>query len=107
MCVIPGNGIAKCPSVGTILAKICLTPCQALFYSSVPIFRILMFQLVGLLLLVTTTLVSAYAGGVSTIQLTDPSLASDSSPVIDLMAGEQLFVKTTAYRPSSYFSYYH
>jgi len=58
-----------------------------------------MFQLVGLLLLVMTALVSAYAGGVSTIQLTDPSLASDSSRVIDLMAGEQILVTTTAYRP--------
>ena len=66
-----------------------------------------MFQLVGLLLFVTTTLVSAYPGGVSTIQLTDPSLASIYSPAsTQVVAGKQLFVKTTAYRPSSYFSYY-
>src|SRR2546426_9604310 len=99
MCVIPGNGIAKCPSVGTILAKICLTPCQALFYSSVSIFRTIMFQLVGLLLFVTTTLVSAYAGPMAPIQLSGPSLASIDSPTsTQVIAGKQLFVKTTAYR---------
>jgi len=66
-----------------------------------------MFQLVGLLLFVMTTLVSASAGGVSVIQLSDPSLASIySAGLTEVVAGKQVFVKTTAYRPSSYFSYH-
>ena len=65
-----------------------------------------MFQFVGLLLLVTVTLVSAYAGGVSTIQLSGPSLASIySAGLTEVIAGKQVFVKTTAYRPNFYFGY--
>jgi len=61
-----------------------------------------MFQLVGLLLLVTSALVSTYAGSISTLQLTDPILASIySPPVRDVVAGEQLLIETTAYRPSN------
>ena len=58
-----------------------------------------MFQLAGFILFVTTTLVSTYAGPMTPIQLTDPSLASIDSPTsTQVIAGKQLFVKTTAYR---------
>ena len=55
-----------------------------------------MFQLVGLLLLVTSALVSTYAGSISTLQLTDPILASIYSPPV-----RDVVIETTAYRPSN------
>ena|SRR2546426_10847692 len=59
----------------------------------------MMFQLAGFILFVTTALVSTYAGPMAPIQLTDPSLASIDSPTsTQVIAGKQLFVKTTAYR---------
>src|SRR5207247_8252838 len=58
---------------------------------------------VGLLLFVTSALASTHSGSVpATIQLTNPILSSDSSLARDLMAGEQILVETTAYRPPYY-----